>query len=55
MVPVPTGMDPSSWKQVEQLYHAALEFQPGERAAFGRENGWEWWVVLRTGVRDNDV
>jgi eukaryotic-like serine/threonine-protein kinase len=27
-------MDPSRWKQIEDLYHAALERPPGERAAF---------------------
>jgi tetratricopeptide (TPR) repeat protein len=27
-------MDPSRWRQIEQLYHAALERKPGERAAF---------------------
>jgi len=27
-------MDPGRWRQVEQLYHAALEKEPGERASF---------------------
>ena len=27
-------MDPSRWKQIEELYHAALECEPDERAAF---------------------
>jgi serine/threonine protein kinase len=27
-------MDPSRWQQIEELYHAALECEPGERAAF---------------------
>ena len=27
-------MDPERWRQVEQLYHAALEKKPDERAAF---------------------
>jgi Tol biopolymer transport system component len=26
-------MDPSRWQQIEELYHAALECEPGERAA----------------------
>src|SRR5450631_2021424 len=26
-------MDPSRWQQIEELYHAALEREPGERAA----------------------
>ena len=26
-------MQPSRWQQIEQLYHAALECEPGERAA----------------------
>jgi hypothetical protein len=26
-------MDPSRWKQIEDLYHAALERSPGEREA----------------------
>src|ERR1700693_2301378 len=25
-------MEPSRWKQIEDLYHAALECEPGERA-----------------------
>jgi len=27
-------MDPSRWQQIAELYHAALEYEPGERAAF---------------------
>jgi Tol biopolymer transport system component len=27
-------MGPSRWKQIEELYHAALECEPGERTAF---------------------
>jgi eukaryotic-like serine/threonine-protein kinase len=27
------GMDPSRWQQIEELYHAALECEPSERAA----------------------
>ncbi|MGH9834177.1 MAG: hypothetical protein ACRD9Y_14250 [Blastocatellia bacterium] len=27
-------MKPERWKQVEQLYHAALEHEPGAREAF---------------------
>src|SRR5262245_4762007 len=27
-------MDPERWRRVEQLYHAALEHEPGERSAF---------------------
>ena len=27
-------MTPSRWQQIEELYHAALECEPGERAAF---------------------
>jgi hypothetical protein len=27
-------VDPSRWKQIEELYHAALECEPAERAAF---------------------
>ena len=27
-------MDPSRWKQIEELYHTALEHEPGDRAAF---------------------
>ena len=31
------SMDPERWRQIEQLYHAALEKEPGERARFVRE------------------
>jgi hypothetical protein len=27
-------MKPDRWKQVEELYHAALNYAPDERAAF---------------------
>src|SRR5215468_3770043 len=30
-------MKPEQWQQVDQLFHAALEHAPGERAAFLRE------------------
>ena len=29
-----TSMDPERWKQVEELYHAALEREESRRAAF---------------------
>ena len=31
-------MTPERWQQVEQLYHAVLELEPGERAWFLAEN-----------------
>jgi hypothetical protein len=27
-------MDPSHWQQIEELYHAALECEPGQRGEF---------------------
>jgi len=27
-------MDPERWRKIEEIYHAALECEPGERAAF---------------------
>lgn len=30
-------MTPERWKQIEQLYHAALKLEPGERAAYLQE------------------
>src|SRR5687768_1994058 len=27
-------MDPAHWRQIEELYHATLELEPNERAAF---------------------
>src|SRR5438034_11683668 len=30
-------MDPERWKQIEKLYHAALELERSKRAAFLRE------------------
>jgi hypothetical protein len=30
-------MKPERWQQIERLYHAALEREPAERAAFLRE------------------
>jgi hypothetical protein len=32
-------MDPFRWKQIEELYHAALECDPVERSASGGRAG----------------